>query len=48
MRRLRLTKLFRNKEASNSDENLFQNQSSFIRRRNRYRDLDHQIDVRNN
>ena len=47
-RRLRLAEFFRNKEAHNSEENLFQKQSTFTPPRKRDRDLDHQIDVLNN
>ena len=47
-RRLRLAEFFQNKEANDSEENLFQKQSVFIPPLNRDRDLDHQIDVLNN
>ena len=46
-RRLRLPEFFQNKEANDSEENLFQKQSTFTPPRNRDRDLDHQIDVLN-
>ena len=41
MRRLRLAEFFQNKEANDSEENLFQKQSTFAPPRNRDRDLDH-------
>ena len=47
-RRLRLAEFFQNKEANDSEENLFQRQSTFTQPRNRDRDLDHQIDAPNN
>ena len=47
-RRLRLAEFFQNKEANDSEENLFQKQSVFTPPLNRDRDLDHQIDVLNN
>ena len=45
---MRLAEFFQNKEAHNSEENLFQKQSTFTPPRKRDRDLDHQIDVLNN
>ena len=45
---LRLAKFYRTKEANDSEENLFQKQSTFTPPRNRSKDLDHQIDVMNN
>ena len=48
MRRFRLAQLFLNKEANNSEENLFQKQSTSTPPRNWDKDLDHQIDVLNN
>ena len=48
MRRFRLAQFFLNKEASNSEENLFQKQSTSTPPRNWDKDLDHQIDVLNN
>ena len=45
---MRLVEFFQNKEANDSEENLFQKQSTFTPPRNRDRDLDHQIDVLNN
>ena len=47
-RRLQLAEFFPNKEANNSEENLFQKQSTFTPTQKRDRDLDHQIDVLNN
>ena len=47
-RRLQLAEFFPNKEANNSEENLFQKQSIFTPTQKRDRDLDHQIDVLNN
>ena len=44
----KIAEFFQNKEANDSEENLFQKQSTFTTPRNRYRDLDHQIDVLNN
>ena len=48
MRRFRLAQFFLNKEASNSEENLFQKQSTSTPPRNWDKDLDHQIVVLNN
>ena len=48
MHRLQLAEFFLNKEANDSEENLFQKQSTFIPPSNRDKDLDHQIDVLNN
>ena len=47
-RRLQLAEFFQNKEANDSEENLFQKRSTFTPPRNRDRDLDHQTDVLNN
>ena len=45
---MRLAEFFQNKEANDSEENLFQKQSTFIPPRNRNRHSDHQIYVLNN
>ena len=44
---MQIADLFQNKETSDS-ENLFQKQTTFTPPRKRERDLDHQIDVKNN
>ena len=46
--RMRPVEFFRNKEANNSEENLFLKQSTFTLPPNRDIYLDHQIDVLNN
>ena len=46
--RLRLAEFFQNKEANDSEENLFRKQSIFILSQNKERNLDHQIEVLNN
>ena len=45
--RLQLAEFFQNKEANDSEENLFREQSIFILYRNRDRNLDHQMEVLN-
>ena len=45
---MRLVEFFQNKQVNDSEENLFQKQSTFTPSRNRGRDLDHQIDVVSN
>ena len=45
---MRLAEFFQNEEAKDSEESLFQKQSTFTPPRNRDRHLDHQIDVLNN
>ena len=46
-RRLQLAGFFQNKEVNDCKENLFQKSSTFTPRRNRDRDLDHQINILN-
>ena len=46
--RLWHAEFYQNKEANDSEENLFQKQSIFIPPQNRDRDLNHQINVLNN
>ena len=46
-RRLQLAGFFQNKEVNDCEENLFQKSSTFTPRRNKDRDLDHQINVLN-
>ena len=46
--RLQLAEFFQNREASSSEENLFQKPSAITSLRNRERDLDHQVDVLKN
>ena len=46
--KLRLTEFFHNAPENNNLQNLFKTKSHFIPSKNRYRDLDHQIDVLNN
>ena len=47
-RRLKLAEFFQSKKRNHSEENLFQEPSTFTPPRNRNRDLDHQIDVLSN
>ena len=46
-RRMQLAEFFQNKEANDSEENLFQKPSTFTPPQDRDRDLGHQIDVLN-